>query len=295
MTGERDLRARLRDFTTRVGDLVRAVEDSDPSQIEGALVRLSESRWIFRPLAFAIGAFALLFDGLKLLLTNWRLLLIQILPAIWIWLAMGALRAHVIYDDEFESLESHEVLSVEATIVLITLACFYLNAVFAFAIMRPGAPLRPAFADARSHLRAIIASGTVIGIMLAVATTEATKWDDPWFTLALGGVIGIMMVCYVAVPSRLIGIKPTSSRRDRMMSTVVSSALGFTIALPPYLLGRLGILMLGSPVLRIPGAILLAVGLGLEAGATSAVRAIKMSGRLNPAATSRQQRETTPS
>ncbi len=263
---------------------MRAIEESDEAKIEDAIRRLSESHRIFKPLVFAIGAFALLFDGLKLLLTNWRLLLIQILPAVWIWAALGALRAHVLYEDEFETLEAHEHVSVELAIVAITVACFYLNAVFAFAIMRPGAPLRPAFADAKGHLKSIILSGTAIGIMLAVATTEATRWDDPWFTLALGGVIGIMMVCYVAVPSRLIGLKPIHSRRDRMMTTVVSGALGVTIALPPYLMGRLGILMLGSPVLRIPGAILLVVGFTLEAGATSAVRAIKMSGRLNPAA-----------
>ncbi len=38
--------------------------------------------------------------------------------------------------------------------------------------------------------------------------------------------------------------------------------------------------MLGSDVLRIPGIILLAIGITLEAGATGAVRAIKLSSSL---------------
>jgi hypothetical protein len=50
-----------------------------------------------------------------------------------------------------------------------------------------------------------------------------------------------------------------------------------TVSLPPYVLGRVGILMLGSRALLIPGIILLALGVTLQAGATGAVRAIKMS------------------
>ena len=49
---------------------------------------------------------------------------------------------------------------------------------------------------------------------------------------------------------------------------------------PPYLLGRIGILMLGSRSLFFLGVVLLCVGLVLEACATSAVKAIKMSAKL---------------
>ena len=40
---------------------------------------------------------------------------------------------------------------------------------------------------------------------------------------------------------------------------------------PPYLLGRLGLLMLGSTALLIPGIIVFAVGITLQASATGAV------------------------
>ncbi|MFZ1154662.1 MAG: hypothetical protein WAN93_07140, partial [Solirubrobacteraceae bacterium] len=49
----------------------------------------------------------------------------------------------------------------------------------------------------------------------------------------------------------------------------------------PYLLGRIGILMLGSKVLFIPGIFVLTFGFTLQAGATGAVRAIKMSASLS--------------
>jgi len=90
-----------------------------------------------------------------------------------------------------------------------------------------------------------------------------------------------MMVCYVAVPARLIGVKPQQSRADKLWTSVVSGVLGATICAPPYLLGRIGLLMLGSTALLIPGIIVFAVGITLQAGATGAVRAIKMSAKLS--------------
>ena len=58
-------------------------------------MRLSRVRPWLAPLTLAIGAFAMLFDGVKLLFTNWRLTLVQVLPAMWIWAAMYDLKLHV--------------------------------------------------------------------------------------------------------------------------------------------------------------------------------------------------------
>ena len=89
-------------------------------------------------------------------------------------------------------------------------------------------------------------------------------------TLSLGIVLGAMMVSYVAVPARLIGVKPTQSRRDKLTISWRSSALGVTVSTPPYILGRLGLLMLGLQALLIPGIVLIALGATLQAGATRA-------------------------
>jgi len=96
----------------------------------------------------------------------------------------------------------------------------------------------------------------------------------------------VMMVCYIAVPSRLIGAKPPyQSSVDKLATTAVNGALSTAVCTPPYLLGRLGILMLGSSALLIfiPGIVLLAVGITLQAGATGSVRALKMSASLTAA------------
>ena len=52
------------------------------------------------------------------------------------------------------------------------------------------------------------------------------------------------------------------------------------VCTPPYALGRVGLLLLGSNTLFPLGIILFIIGLTLQAGATGAVKAIKMSAKL---------------
>jgi hypothetical protein len=265
----------------RVQALIEAIQDNDETEIQDAVLRLSRSRRIFAPLAFAVGAFALLFDGLRLIVTNWRLMLVQILPAMWIWVAMYDLKAHVLHGRSFHVLRGPILIPIVIVIVGLTVASFFLNAVFAFSIGQSGGPrVRPALSQARRHLTPIVASGAIVGAALAFSTTVATRWGRPWFTLSLGIVVGVMMVSYVAVPARLIGAKPTQSRTDKLWTSAVGGILGATVCTPPYLLGRVGILMLGSRALLIPGIFVFALGVTLQAGATGAVRAIKLSTRL---------------
>jgi uncharacterized membrane protein len=274
-------------LSARIGTLVRAIQENDEAKIEEAISRLSESRRVFAPLGFAVGAFVMLFSGLKLLVTNWRLTLVQLLPAMWIWLAMFDLKAHVLHGKSFIVLRGPVLIPIVLLIIAITSASFFLNAVFAFAVSRPGRPeVRPAVTQARHHLRPIIASGAVIGALLAFSTLIVTRWGRPWFTISLGIVVGVMMVSYVAVPSRLIGAKPPKqSTRDKLSGAAVGGALSATVCTPPYLLGRLGILALGSSavVVFILGLFAVSVGVTLQAGATGAVRAIKLSATLTSA------------
>src|SRR6202451_2858114 len=86
-----------RHLSARVRRFIQAVRDSDRAAVEEAVVRLSRSRRWLAPLALSVGALAMLFDGVKLLLTNWRLTLVQVLPAMWIWAAMFDLKAHVLH------------------------------------------------------------------------------------------------------------------------------------------------------------------------------------------------------
>jgi hypothetical protein len=275
-------RARLRreGLFAGIGPLARAVRDGD-AELTEALLRLSRSRRYLAPLALTVGAFEKLFEGLRLLLLNWRLLLIQIPPAALVWAAIADLKLHVLHGASYHAIRGLILVPIGLGIVALTIACFFLNAVFAFAITGRRPPdIRAAFAAARANPRPAFLAGAIVGAMLAVATTVAPRWGAPWFALTLGPVAGLLMLCYVAVPARLIGVTTSASRRDKLTTSLVSGALSATVCTPPYLLGRLGILMLGSDILRIPGILALVLGATLQLGATSAVSAIKMGATL---------------
>jgi hypothetical protein len=268
-------------FWTRLGAFVDAVRDGDEQMAQEAILRLSQShRWL-APLALAVGGVAMVFNGLKLLFTNWRLTLVQILPAMWIWVAMFDLKQHALHGKSFHVLRGPVLIPIVLAIAAITAASFFLNAVFGFAIVESGVPkVRPAVAQARSHLTVILGLGTLVGVLLGLSTTVVTRWGHPWFGISLSIVLGVMTICYVAVPARLIGVKPTSSRRDKLAASAVGGVLGAAVCTPPYLIARIGILMLGSSVLFIPGLLVLTFGATIQAAATGAVKTIKMTAKL---------------
>jgi uncharacterized membrane protein len=262
--------------------LIRAIQAGDESAVEAAVLDLSRSRRIFAPLVFAVGAFVMLFQGLKLLFSNWRLTLVQVLPAMWIWAALLDLKKHVFRGAEFHTWHGATEVLLVVVIALVTAAAFYLNAVFAFAISQPGKPkVRPAFTLARRHLTVVLGVGLLVGLALGFSAIVVPRWGQMWFALSLGIVVGVMMLTYVTVPARIVGIRPTGSRRDKLAASAIGGALGALICTPPYVIGRIGILLLGSSnVLFALGVILLVLGLTLQAGATGAVKAIKMSAKL---------------
>ena len=261
--------------------LLKAINENDEDAVERAVVALSQSKRIFAPLVFVLGAFVMLFQGLTTLFSNWRLLLIQILPAMWIWVALLDLKVHAIKGKEFHVLSGWPVILSVLGITLVTAACFYLNAVFAFAISQPGSPtIRPAFALARRHLGVVLGVGCVVGVALGFSAIVVPRWGFPWFALSMGIVVGVMMLTYVSVPARIIGVKPAGSPRDKMAAAAIGGTMSAIVSAPAYLIGRIGILLLGSKALFPLAVGLLVVGFALLAGATGATKAIKMSAKL---------------
>jgi len=271
-----------REWAERLAEVARGVRDGDEAEVVRAVEALSRRHRLLAPLALLVGGVAMLFGGVRLLLSNWRLTVIQIPPAMWIWAAMYDLRGHVLHDRTVQELTGPAVIPLIAAVVAITAACFWLNAVFAFAISQDGKPeVRPAIDEARPHLTTILGAGGVVGLALGLTVTVVTRAHRPWFAVTLSAVIGVMMIAYVAVPARLIGVESgATSRRDRLSASVVGTVLGAVVSTPAYVLGRIGLLMIGSPFLRLPGILLFVVGFALQAGATSAVKAVKMGARL---------------
>ena len=226
---------RAREWAERLAAVARGVEEGDEAQVVAAVEGLSRRHRLLAPLALLVGGVAMLFGGLRILLANWRLTVIQIPPAMWIWAAMYDLRGHVLHDRTWHAIRGPIVIPIVLAVIAITALCFWLNALFGFAISQDGRPeVRPAVAEARPHLTTILGSGALVGLALGLTVTVVTRAHSPWFALALSVVIGVMMIAYVAVPARLIGVEKNSSRRDRLSASVVGSVLGAVVSAPAY-------------------------------------------------------------
>ena len=257
-----------------------AVRDADHSEIETAVQALGQSRRYLAPLGYVAGGFALLFDGLKLLVLNWRLTLIEILPALWIWFTFWDLKAHYLRGREFNIVRGPTALAVAAVVVLITIAAYWCNAVFAFAVSGPRPPrIRPTIAQVRPHLRLIVTWGVVVGMAHATATIFVARAGVGWFTLALGLVLVVMSVTFVSVPAQLIGNKYAPPFKEKITGAAASGAMSAVLTSPGFLLNRIGLLLLGVSALRIPAMVVFSIGVALQAAATSGAKAVKLGSR----------------
>ena len=143
-------------------DVIRTADEGD---VEREVLHLSSTRRWLAPLAFVVSVFTMLFAGLKLLVTNWRLTLVQIPPALWIWAAMIDLKAHVLHGHDFTQMSGpHARPRARRRDRAVTMVCFHLNAVVRVrdhaarqarrARRRSGRPRRTPTHDPRLGIRA---------------------------------------------------------------------------------------------------------------------------------------------
>ena len=265
--------------------LVRATAEVDPATMERAARQLGQSRRILTPLAWAAGTIVLLIRGVKLLILNWRLSLIQLVPAAWVWLAMWDLKRHLLHGQSFVQLHLAAQLAIAAAVVAVSIAAFWCNTVFAFAIDGPPPPrIAPAVRKARQARRMVAAWGLIVGSALAFATIVVPRIAGLWvFSLVLSVVLGVMLISFVAVPARIIGVKTQKlPPREALGRVAVSGTVSAVAMAPGFLLGRVGLILLGLQHLHILGFAMLSIGSALYAAGMSSVKAVKLTMKLTP-------------
>jgi hypothetical protein len=271
-----------------MSDLVRmaqTVADADAARIELAARRFGASRRYLVPVAWAAGAIVLLVRGVKLLLVNWRLGLLELVPAAWVWFVMWELKQHALRGAAFRQITLGGMLLAAFGAVVLTTAAFWCNTVFGYAISNERPEIAPAIRQARVHRVAIAVAGTVVGLVVALAVAVIPRiGSSRLYVVALSGVLGLLLVSLVAVPARLLGRRRTKlSLKQSVGSWAAGSALSAVAMAPGFLLDRLGIILLGVPGLHVVGLLLLTLGVTLSAAGLSSVRAVKLTMKLGEA------------
>lgn len=273
-------RRRTRKTLAKLLVAARAVADAEPARIESTVRQLGESRAYLAPVAWAAGAIVLLIRGVKLLFLNWRLTLVELVPAVWVWVVFWDLRQHALRAEAFRQLTVGGMLLLVLLCVAVSIASFWCNTVFAFAISDPPPPrIAPAAGRAKPYLGRIVRAGIVLGVLLALGAVVIPRIDSAWLSLiAIGGLGAIMLITFVAVPARILGVKKRKLPPTQAIGKwTVGGALSAVAMTPGFILDRLGLIMLGLPYLRVPGLVLLSIGSALYAAAMSSVKAVKLS------------------
>ncbi|WP_100351123.1 hypothetical protein [Luteimicrobium subarcticum] len=266
--------------------LARDVAFAEPSTVEAAALRLGSSRRYLAPIAWAAGTLILLLAGIRLLIRNWRLTFIELLPAAWVWLAMWDLKQHTLRGEPFRDLHLPGMLALSALTVVISIAALWCNTVFAFAIENDPPWIRPAARRANTAWRAIVVAGVAVGVVLAVAVAWVPRTGSGLLFLAvLGATLAIMLTSFVTVPARIVGNAGRKKRlvlRETVGSWTASGALSAVAMTPGFVLDRVGLVLIGLPGFRILGFVLLSLGTTLYAAGMTSARAVKLTVKLSP-------------
>jgi hypothetical protein len=269
---------RARRHAPALREAVAAVRSTDPATVESAVRQLGRRRRWLVPLAYAAGTVAIVFDGVVLLIRNWRLTLLQLLPAAWIAVMTWNLRTHLLEEQELPA----GISPVVAVGVLIAAqVAYWCNATFGYAMLQRVPDIGAAFREALPHWRFVGGLALLTGGVQAAIWLVLPEVGLRWFWIALLAMFVVQVYLFVAIPSWLIGARPTGTRRERAMQKLTTGVLSGVAATPGFLLNRIGLLLLGVGALWWLGVAVLAVSAVLHVTASSSVRVVKMSVRLH--------------
>ena len=258
---------------------VAAVRSTDPATVELAVRELARRHRRLVPLAYAAGTVAIVFDGVVLLVRNWRLTLLQLAPAVWIYVMTWNLRTHLLQGNELDPAVGP---AAAAGVLVVAQVAYWCNATFGFAMVQQGAPdIGAAFREARPRWRFIGGLALLTGCAQAAVWLLLPQASLRWFWIALLVMFVVQVYLFVAIPSWLIGVRPKGTRRERAIQSLTTGILSGVAATPGFLLNRIGLLLLGVGVLWWLGVAILAVSAVLHVTASSSVRVVKMSVRLH--------------
>ncbi|GAA4851299.1 hypothetical protein GCM10023221_33510 [Luteimicrobium xylanilyticum] len=262
--------------------LARFVADGDPRALESGARRLGSSRRWLLPLAWAAGTLVLLLRGIRLLVLNWRLTVVQLVPAVWVWLVMWDLKHHTLRGAPFRDLHVQGVLTLTALCVAASVAALWCNTVFAYAIDAEPPRIAPAARRANKAIGRIVSTGVVVGLVLGAAAFVVPRAGSVLlYLVTLGVALAVMLGLFVAVPARIIGAtRRRLPPREAVGSWAAAGALSAVAMTPGFVLDRVGLILLGVEGLHLLGLVMLSVGTALYAAGMSSVRAVKLTVKL---------------
>lgn len=268
---------------TQLRRLLDTGRDADPQAVADGVRRvIGRRRWLL-PLVVVGQTLDALVAGVLLLLRNWKLLLVELVPAIWLGALTWDWRARVTGRLPLAEVHGAAAVGVAVLVMAATYAAYWCNALFAFTATRPPpVDLRAAARSARAARRTIATWALLAGAAHALVAVFVTRTNLPLYSIALGAVVLVQMYGLVALPVALVA--PTAARhrrtlRERAAAMVLTGAVSGVASAPGFLLNRLGLVFfaVGVPWL---GMIVLVPAVLIQAAGAASARAVQLAARV---------------
>ena len=271
-----------RKWINRLLQAVRAVADADPEQIEATARKLGASRRYLAPIAWIAGMLVLVVRGLKLLVSNYRLLLLELVPAAWVWLTLWDLHRRKLGNVPLYDASLREVLVAVGVSSVAGVAALWCNSVFGFAITHQPPEVKQAILQTRAFRRRVIAAGILMGVVVTIGFAVIPRLKPEWVYYGLlGGMYGLMLTALVVLPAWIIGITRTHFGPVQTLQRWVAGwGLGAVAMAPGFVVARSGGLLLDVRGLEWLGYVMITLGAVLYAAGLSSVKAVTLSMKL---------------
>jgi hypothetical protein len=266
-------------------DAATAPTALDPDRLAVRLREASRAKRWLRPVAYVGIAMLSLVGAALTILRNWRLVLLEAVPAIWLGSISWQWRRVVLMGDDRPVVNGRAAVAVAVLVVVVTAASYWCNVTFALTVRDPvDQRIHAAFQQARAHARWIWLAAAVTATAHVAVVVWVVRTTTTWFALSLGVLALVQMYAFVAVPVLIAtGTRTRRSVRDRLRSAAASMGVSGLTATPGLVLNRVGVVLLAWGWLRWLGVGLIAVAALLQVAGISSATAVKFAGRLTEA------------
>jgi hypothetical protein len=273
--------ARWRRAASAARRIVLHARTMSDDELAAAITQFRVGRVLAGPLAFAVGAVLLVIHSVLLLLTNWRLVALELFPALWLATVLWDWRFHVVYGNDLTALHGPWAIAIAGFVVLATLFSYWCNIAFAYAANGEEPTAIAALRRAGSHWRLVLVAGLAVGVVHAWVSVRGPIRGLTTFALGLGAVAIANLYLYSALPAQAIGLdRRRGTSKDLVTETITFGALSVIVSTPGIVLAVVARVLLLVPLLQILGGFVLAAAVVLQIAAASSSRAVSLSAKV---------------
>jgi len=265
---------RLRGVRT-VLDIVGALRPADLSARIEAAAREHRS---LRPFALVADVLILIVQGLLIILTNWRLMLLQLVPGAWLSILFWDWRTLVITGQPAFAVDHWPIPIAVVVLFLGTGVSYWCNVAFASSLLAAPPDVRAGARRATESWLVVATAAAGFTALHVVMAHRAATTEVGTFALGIGLVVTVQIFMYTLLPAQVLSLgRSKLTWRSRLGKSLIGGVVALVAAAPGFALSRIGELMFAVKSLRELGRWVLALAVLVQLAGVSSTRAVSAS------------------